>query len=192
MAGMSALSDPMVIPAAVKPAPTAASVNDALATLVQEHAGFAFRIAYGVLRNHHDAEDAVQEAFLRVLRFQKQLENVADPKAWLAKIVWRTAIDRVRISRPDSLDEFEPVDSRASAEALAATAQMQRIMSELIAGLPPDLRGPIVLGALEELSSAQVGQVLGIPEGSVRTRQMRARQLLKEKLIARLGDRHAG
>jgi RNA polymerase sigma-70 factor, ECF subfamily len=190
MAGMSTLSDDMAIPAAVKSAPSTATVNEVIATLVQEHANLAFRIAYGVLRNHHDAEDAVQEAFLRVLRFQKQLENVQDPKAWLAKIVWRTAIDRVRTKLAEPID-FDPIDPRMSAEDLAATAQMQRLIAELIGGLPADLRGPIVLGALEELTSTQVAEVLGIPEGSVRTRQMRARQLLKEKLTAKLGGRDA-
>jgi DNA-directed RNA polymerase specialized sigma24 family protein len=84
MAGMSALSDDMVIPAAVRSAPSNTTVAGAVATLVQEHAQLAFRIAYGILRNHHDAEDAVQEAFLRVLRFQNQLEKVQDEKAWLA------------------------------------------------------------------------------------------------------------
>jgi RNA polymerase sigma-70 factor, ECF subfamily len=191
MAGMSTLSDDLVIPATVRSEPSITALNETVAHLVQKHAGFAFRVAYGVLRNHHDAEDAVQEAFLRVLRFQKQLAAVQDPKAWLAKIVWRVAIDRIRI-KPAEPILIEPIDPRQNAEDLAATAQMQQLMAGLIAGLPADLRGPIVLGALEELTSGQVAQILGIPEGSVRTRQMRARQLLKEKLNARLGGRHVG
>ena len=180
----------MVIPAAVRTAPSSPTVAESVSALVQAHAQLAFRIAYSVLRNHHDAEDAVQEAFLRVLRFQKQLKKVQDAKAWLAKIVWRVAIDRIR-TKPVEPILFDPIDHRQNAEEIATSAQMQQLMAELIAGLPTDLRGPIVLGALEELTSGQVAQILGIPEGSVRTRQMRARQLLKEKFNARLGGRDA-
>lgn len=71
--------------------------ND-LERIIGEHAQLVFRIAYSVLRNHHDAEDATQETFLRVLRFRSKLAAVKDSKAWLARIAWRVAIGRKRKS----------------------------------------------------------------------------------------------
>src|SRR5512135_3035888 len=62
--------------------------------MVREHSRLVYRIAYAVLRRHHDAEDATQETFLRVLRYSATLAAVEDPKTWLARIAWRVAVDR--------------------------------------------------------------------------------------------------
>ena len=61
--------------------------------LVAEYTLMVFRIAYSVLRNHHDAEDAVQECFLRVLKYGKDLQQVRNPKTWLARIAWTAALE---------------------------------------------------------------------------------------------------
>src|SRR5580704_11578283 len=68
--------------------------DDALEALVREHSRLVYRIAYAVLRRHHDAEDATQETFMRVLRYSSKLAAVDDPKTWLARIAWRVAVDR--------------------------------------------------------------------------------------------------
>src|SRR5438309_3578931 len=67
---------------------------EAVEALVAQHTLMVFRIAYSVLRNHHDAEDAVQECFLRVLKYGKDLQQVRNPKTWLARIIWTVALDR--------------------------------------------------------------------------------------------------
>src|SRR5580698_8152335 len=69
---------------------------EALENLVQQHARLVYRIAYAALRSHHDAEDATQETFLRVLRYSRKLAGVENPKTWLARIAWRVAVDRSR------------------------------------------------------------------------------------------------
>src|SRR5215467_6380199 len=71
---------------------------ESIEALVAQHSLMAFRIAYSILRNHHDAEDAVQECFLRVLKHLKRMHQVRNPKAWLARIAWTAALDR-RASR---------------------------------------------------------------------------------------------
>ncbi len=78
---------------------------------VRQHARFVFKVAYGVLRNSHDAEDVVQEVFLRVHR--NGTRGVRDLQAWLATIAFRLAIDRKR--KPEALDiaEFELAASAA-------------------------------------------------------------------------------
>jgi RNA polymerase sigma-70 factor (ECF subfamily) len=68
---------------------------------------------------------------------------------------------------------------------------MMSLLERLVSSLPRDLREALILSATEELTSAEISQVLGIPEGSVRTRLLRARQILREKLAALLEHKHA-
>ncbi len=151
-----------------------------LESCIQQHARLLFKVAYGVLRNSYDAEDVVQETFLRAHR--SRFSEVRDAQAWLATIAFRLAIDRKR--KPVELDvaDFELPTHEASAEHLVMHRQQVQRLRTLIASLPEDLRFPLVLSAIEELNSRQIGNVLGIPESSVRGRIMRARQVLKEKL----------
>jgi RNA polymerase sigma-70 factor (ECF subfamily) len=157
--------------------------------LVREHGRLVFRICWAVSRNHHDAEDASQEVFLRVLKHQKELASLTDPKAWLARIAWRVAIDRLPKKTMVSLSDEELTakiaelrTSGISAEDAAANLQMQQMLARVMQSLPEDLRAPLLLGGLQELNSREVAEVLQIPETTVRVRQMRARQLLRDKL----------
>jgi RNA polymerase sigma-70 factor, ECF subfamily len=159
----------------------------ALELSVRQHARFVFKVAYGVLRNSHDAEDVVQEVFLRVHR--SGTRGVRDLQAWLATIAFRLAVDRKR--KPEALDitEFQLAASAPDAEHVAIHRQQIDRVHRLIAALPEELRYPLVLSAIEELNSRQIGEVLGVPESSVRGRILRARQILKEKLIATTGTK---
>ena len=154
----------------------------ALELNVRQQARFVFKVAYGVLRNSHDAEDVVQDVFLRVQR--AGTSGVRDVQAWLATIAFRLALDRKR--RPEALDitDFDLATTAPDAEQVAMHSQQMDRVHRLIAALPEDLRYPLVLSALEELNSRQIGEILGIPESSVRGRILRARQILKEKLAA--------
>lgn len=168
---------------------------DLVETLVREHARFVYRVAYAVLRNHHDAEDAVQETFIRVWRHRGELRDLREARPWLARIAWRVAVDKRRRPADLSLEQQEEAargvrelrDQGAGADQLAISAQMQELLAALISSLPRDLREVLTLSTVEEMTSAEVGAVLGIPEVTVRTRLFRARQLLKEKLAAVMG-----
>src|SRR5215469_4693465 len=70
------------------------AIDNVLEALVREHSRLVYRICYSALRSHHDAEDATQETFLRVLRYSAKLATVDNPKTWLARIAWRVAVDR--------------------------------------------------------------------------------------------------
>jgi RNA polymerase sigma-70 factor, ECF subfamily len=165
--------------------------EDVLESAVREHARLAYRIAYSVLRNHHDAEDATQETFIRVLRYRKKLEGVRDAKMWLARIAWRVAVERSKKPPEVSLTEKDTEDAAvqlrsqlASAEESAVGSQMSSLLSSLIAALPEQLRDALRLSTVNELSPAEIAEVLEISEASVRSRLFRARQILKEKLSA--------
>ncbi len=74
----------------------AQSREEILENLVRQHARLVYRIAYAVLRRHHDAEDATQETFVRVFQYSHKLAGVENHKTWLARIAWRVAVDRNR------------------------------------------------------------------------------------------------
>jgi len=173
----------------------AESREEALETLVREHARLVYRIAYAVLHSHHDAEDATQETFVRVLRYRANLAEIAEPKAWLARIAWRVAVDRSRLRvRTREIPLFEsdkPSWDVASAEVSADEsmhgAQMGAALEKLIAALPNKLREPLTLSAIEEMSPREVAAALAISEAAVRSRVFRARRILKEKLAQQAG-----
>jgi len=165
------------------------SVDDVERT-VREHARFVYKVAYSVLRNHHDAEDAAQETFLRVMKHAAELAEVREIKPWLARIAWRIAVDKTRqrpAHPPEDVTELNLSNHDLGADDLIEREQMGRLLERMIATLPADLRQVITLSTVQEMSSADVAQVLRIPEASVRTRMFRARQLLKEKMAAVMG-----
>jgi RNA polymerase sigma-70 factor, ECF subfamily len=174
-------------------------------TLVAGHSVMVFRIAYSILRNHHDAEDAAQECFLRVWKHKDRLHEVNNTKTWLARIAWTTALDKRRSSRAMPLNMVSLSDDQGGAELMQAIpdsapvadeqlagAEMQQMLERLIAGLPEELRYPLELSTVQELNSAEIAEVMKIPEGSVRTRLFRARKQLKEKLAVLLEGRKHG
>jgi len=156
----------------------------ALAVLVDQYAGALYRVAYSVLRNPADAEDAVQEAFLRVLRHRDSLGEVRDHRVWLIRIIWNIVLDRKRRakSRPetDDVDELARVlpSTGLSAEEVAAAAQHHARVLACVDRLPPKERQVLILSAFEELTSVEIASVLGITESSVRSRLFRARNLM--------------
>lgn len=177
--------------------PIVDTMDAAVEEAVREYSRAVYKIAFSVLRNHHDAEDATQEAFVRLLRYGKRnrLASVRDLRAWLARVAWRVALDRRRGASEVSLDEAAEAVSGlraagAGADAIAASEQMKLLLARLIDGLPRDLRDTLTLSLAEELSSPEIAAVLGIPEGSVRERLWRARRILREKLSALLERKH--
>jgi RNA polymerase sigma-70 factor, ECF subfamily len=168
-----------------------ATNEDALEAAVREHARLVYRIAYSVSRNHHDAEDATQETFMRVLRYRRKLEGVDDPKTWIARIAWRVAVEQANKRPAVSLSEKEMERAvsqlqalSTSAEELAVSSEMAAVLESLITALPESLRDAMRLSTLEELLPAEIAEVLETGEASVRSRLFRARQILKDKLKA--------
>ena len=164
---------------------TESVVSQQIETLVREHSRLVFRIAYSVVRNHADAEDIVQEVFLRVAKHGAK--GVDDPKAWISRIAWRAAVDRYRrLPRQDQEEFDERVHARlvptTGVEHEAISRETLALLDRLIATLPGKEREALLLTSIEELSSAEAAKVLGTSETSIRARVFRARQRLAEKL----------
>jgi RNA polymerase sigma-70 factor (ECF subfamily) len=190
MAGQAILGD-TVLKSAIAMEATAPTVE----MLVADHSRMVFRIAYSILRNHHDAEDAAQECFLRVWKHKDRLQDVQNTKTWLARIAWTTALDKRRANpKALSLDDADAggelmeslADAKPAADEQLAERQEEQLLQRLIAGLPDDLGQTLELSTVQELNSAEIAEVMKIPEGSVRTRLFRARKQLKEKLAVLL------
>ena len=171
--------------------------EEAVAYLIRVHARLVYRIAYSVLRNHEEAEDATQEVFMRVLRHRADLKSITDEKAWLARIAWRVAVKSRKRTGELSLDEPHKQAAIAqlrsqlvSAEEFRLGDEMAALLESLISSLPSKLRDVLTLFAAQELTFAEIAEVLGITESSVGSRIFRAREMLREKLSAALEGRH--
>jgi RNA polymerase sigma factor (sigma-70 family) len=173
------------------------SQDEVLEEIVRQHSRLVYRIAFAALRSHHDAEDATQETFLRVLRYSQKLATVGNPKTWLARIAWRVAVDRSQqrgrkqeIALDDPGNSAEEVrSSDTPADRAMQSSQESGHVERLIAALPKKLREPLILSAVEEMSPREVAAMLGINEAAVRSRVFRARKILKEKLWERVGEK---
>lgn len=155
-----------------------ASRSAAFAEVVIAHARLMHKIAFSVTRNTGDAEDVVQETFLQLYR-TPGWPLIADHRAYLARIAWRLAVRR-RAIPTDELPLHLPATS-AGPERDAINRQAEAVLHALIDLLPEKLRQPLVLTAIEELTSPEVAAILGIPEGTVRRRVHTARELLRRQ-----------
>lgn len=160
----------------------------AFAGLIQRQWRFACKVAWSVLRNVQDAEDAAQEVFLKLLR-NESWRGLRDERAFVARAAWRAAVDRLRQHGTAALED-ELVSSEAGPEDAVVGADWERAVHGLIDSLPEELRQPLVLSA--EMTSREVAATIGVPEGTVRRRLMRARELMREKLARLEERRYAG
>ena len=157
--------------------------DEEFSLLVYRQHRFVFRVAFALLRNAHDAEDIAQETFLKLYR-NGRWRGMRDERAFLARTAWRLALDLRRAPAVETAEvEAEAMPSQAaSPEQQTVSADNTAALHRLIDALPEELRQPLVLAGTDEMNSREIGAVLGIPEGTVRTRLQRARQLLKDKI----------
>jgi RNA polymerase sigma-70 factor (ECF subfamily) len=156
-----------------------------LAALVETYAGLLFRIAHSVLRSRAEAEDVVQDVFVRVLEHRRGLSGVRDMRVWLIRIAWNLALDRRRRIRPEQMDAaFAESLAAGSVPADQAVDEAQRLRAVLRAleRLPKGERHVLLLSAVEEMGTAEMAKVLGKSESGVRALLFRARARLRERL----------
>ena len=143
-----------------------------------------FQIAYGVLGNSADAEEVAQEAFLRAYQKFDSLREAEKFRAWVNRIVFRLALNRQRGHRRRLTRDtaWQMTETRAMVDG-AKDAEQQVLLDRLrkeIERLPEKLRSVLQLSLVEAMDAGDVGAVLGIPEGTVRSRLHTARKLLLE------------
>ena len=154
----------------------------ALEALMRRHNRLLYRTARAILRDDAEAEDAVQEAYLRAYRALHAFRGESKFSTWLVRIAANEALMRRR--RNARAAAVVPIDAAAElqAEGKAGDDMLRRLLEKRIDALPDDYRAVFVLRALEELSVEETAVALGIPQATVRTRHFRARSLLRESL----------
>lgn len=161
--------------------PTAKAMN--FEEAVMPHMDAAYNLARWLTRNDADAQDMVQEAYLRALRFFSGFRGT-DARAWLLTIVRNTCYTWLRRNRSPELscDFDEIVLARESEGPDPETEQLQKaqaqMVNEAIEKLPIEFREVVVLRELEELSYKEIAVVLEVPIGTVMSRLARARKRL--------------
>jgi RNA polymerase sigma-70 factor (ECF subfamily) len=153
---------------------------------VAENQRRVFQIAYGILGNPADAEEVAQETFLRAYQKFPSLREAEKFRAWVNRIAFRLALNRQRGLRRRLARETawhgagtgETVDGTKNAEE---SVLVERLRNE-IEGLPEKLRRVLQLSIVEDMDATDVGVVLGIPAGTVRSRLHTARKLLLEAM----------
>ena len=147
----------------------------------------AYNLARWLTRNDHDADDVVQEAFLRAYRFFPSFRG-GDPRAWLLAIVRNSCWSWLRVNRPrevnvrlDEIDEAPDPLAASAEDELVRRADAERLRTA-IASLPAEFREALVLREFEDLSYRAIAEVSGVPVGTVMSRLSRARARLQVAL----------
>jgi RNA polymerase sigma-70 factor, ECF subfamily len=163
------------------------------------HLGALYNLAVHLTRNPADAEDLVQESYLRAYRFFDTYEPGTNVKAWLFRIVRNTFINRYRAARvrPEEVD-LEDVEagyermideaflaqrSPTSPERIVMDGILDQEIQEALDALPEEYRSTVLLGLAEDLSYKEIAAALSIPIGTVMSRLHRGRRLLQSRLV---------
>lgn len=151
---------------------------------LQDSSSLAFRVAYGVLRQRQDAEDVAQEALARAFQRMASLRDRERFRAWLVRITWRAALDRRRADTRRLRRDVAAVadEPKATAEDLAIGRERRQRVWEAVDALSDKLRLVVVLSAIEGHDTREVARLVGVSEGTVKSRMHRARQELARAL----------
>ncbi|OQB23484.1 MAG: ECF RNA polymerase sigma factor SigW [Firmicutes bacterium ADurb.Bin182] len=151
--------------------------------------------AYSVSKNHHTALDAVQNVFLRVLKHLSKLQSMTDGqlKGWLYRVTVNQDLDRIRKEKREvlSADPAPNVSVPESdlPEAAAMSREQRETVRNSIEALPEHYRQPVMLYYFAELSYSEISELLGVSEGTLKSRMSRARDILAHSLL-KAGDKN--
>jgi RNA polymerase sigma-70 factor, ECF subfamily len=164
----------------------------ALRALMARHQVRVFRFILRLVRNEAVAEELTNEVFLEVWRNAHNYRGAAKPQTWVLSIAHHRAVSSLRKRREESLDEDAAgtiADTDDDPETIAQKRDKSAIMRRAMEALSPEHREIIDLVYYHELSVAEVAEVVGIPENTVKTRMFYARKRLSEVLKAAGVDR---
>lgn len=169
--------------------------RDAFAALVSAYEGKIYNLALRYLGNREDAMDASQEVFLRVFRFLPGFQEESGFSTWIYRIGVNVCKDmlakrakrgELSLELPDEEEDYrtaEVADSRYDPEDIVEQADLRESLAEAIGQLPQQQREMIVLRDIQGLSYEEIGQVLSLEAGTVKSRLSRARENLRKKLL---------
>jgi RNA polymerase sigma-70 factor (ECF subfamily) len=167
---------------------------DAFETLVGRYERKIFRLAQNITQNKEDAEDVMQEAFLKSYQHLSEFQGNSRFYTWLVRIAVNQALMKLRKRRPNQVSLDEEVDTGEdtiprevedwgpSPEERYKQAELGQILTSTIAELEPPFRIVFQLRDIEELSTEETAEALGLSIPAVKSRLLRARLKLRQKL----------
>jgi len=165
--------------------------------IVLPHLDAAFNLARWLTRNDSDAQDVVQESFIRALRYFDRLKGT-EARPWLLGIVRNTCYTWLQKNRPAEMVAVEDMDAPPAEADPAAFANLEtpevivlqsanrKLVNQALEELPVGYREVIVMREIEDMSYKDIAAVAGIPMGTVMSRLSRARELLKRSIESRM------
>lgn len=164
--------------------------DSAYAELLARHRDRVFSFLLRFVGADSDAEDVAQEAFVKAFTRLDSYDESRPFLSWLFGIAHHAALDHLRARKPASLtlddpeNPLEPADPGPDAEEAAGAALDAELIDRLLAALPPLYREPMLLRHKEEMDLHEIARALSLPEGTVKIRLFRGRDMLKTKLEA--------
>ncbi|HEX6576333.1 MAG TPA: sigma-70 family RNA polymerase sigma factor [Gemmatimonadaceae bacterium] len=155
--------------------------QDAFAGLVRLHQRRAYLVARAIVTVHEDAEDAVQDGFIRAWQSMDRFDTSQSFGAWVNRIVANAALDITRRRKVRTTEELSDA-LRSPFRDPALDAELGTRLRQALAKLPDRARSVIVLHDIEGFTHAEIGEMLGIPGGTARSDLHHARQKLREML----------
>jgi RNA polymerase sigma-70 factor (ECF subfamily) len=175
-------------------------MDGAFRVIMQRHNRRLYRIARAVLRNDSEAEDVVQEAYVRAFTNLAEFRGEASLSTWLSRIALNEALGRIRRNRPTAeltslekspaqaeITPFPLASPQLDPERTMAQRQIQLLLEQEIDKLPDDFRIVLVARVLEEMSIEETAALFGLRTETVKTRLYRARKLLRDALEKQVG-----
>ncbi len=167
--------------------------------LVRRYNQRTYRIVRSILRDDSEAEDVMQEAYVRAYEHLEQFEGRAKFSTWLGRIAIHEALARVERSRKHEMADFSTEsaglsavqDKRTNPEEDAAMSEMRSLLETAILGLPAKYRTVLMLRDVEEMSTAEAAETMELTEEAIKVRLHRARALVRRQLYAMTGKASA-
>ncbi|MBE7063105.1 MAG: RNA polymerase sigma factor [Clostridia bacterium] len=165
--------------------------RDATETLVRQYTPVIYKLAFSMLGNEHDASDAVQETFIKILKSLSGFRGDSSFSTWIYRVTSNTCLDmlrkngRHRAVSPDDEEVFLQIpDTAPTPEEAAVSGERRSMVRAAVSALPTDYKLVVTLCDLNGLSYAEAADILGCPQGTVKSRLSRARALLLKHLSA--------
>lgn len=161
--------------------------------LMRRHNQRIYRVVRGILNNDAEAEDVMQEAYVRSYQHLATFEGRSSFITWLTRIAMHEAfarVQRLRTLTPLEADEQRPllVDAAHSPEGNVATMELHNALESAISSLPQKYRSVIIMRDVEEMTTAETATVLDISEDAVKVRLHRAHGMVRRALYRQSGE----
>ena len=162
--------------------------------LVRRYTSIVYRVLYKILRHDEDTQDALQDTFVSAYRALPRFRQDARFSTWIYRIATNAALMKARARKsnmvsldhpsedPDAQSAWELPDWSATPDEEIMTGETRRIMEDAIQALPPEQRAAFVLHDIQDLSSAETAQAMGITVSAVNSRLHRARVFLRDRI----------